>query len=31
VVVYILTAVMCTISGAFAVRKIRSADPAEIF
>jgi putative ABC transport system permease protein len=31
VVVYILTAAMCTISGAFAVRKIRSADPAEIF
>ena len=26
-----LTVVMCTVSGAIALRKIRSADPAEIF
>jgi putative ABC transport system permease protein len=31
VVVYILTAIMCMISGALAVRRVRSADPAEIF
>jgi putative ABC transport system permease protein len=31
VVVYLLTAVMCMISGSLAMRKLRSADPAEIF
>jgi len=31
VVVYPLTAIMCTVSGAFAMRKLKSADPAEIF
>jgi putative ABC transport system permease protein len=31
VVVYPLTAAMCVLSGAFAVHKLRSADPAEIF
>jgi putative ABC transport system permease protein len=31
VVVYFLTAIMCTISGALAMRKLRKADPAEIF
>jgi putative ABC transport system permease protein len=31
VMVYILTALMCIISGALAMRKLRSADPAEIF
>ena len=31
VTVYILTALMCIISGALAMRKLRSADPAEIF
>ena len=31
VVVYVLTAVMCMISGSLAMRKLRSADPAEIF
>jgi putative ABC transport system permease protein len=31
VTVYILTAVMCIVSGALAMRKLRSADPAEIF
>lgn len=31
VVVYPLTALMCTVSGVLAVRKLRSADPAEIF
>jgi putative ABC transport system permease protein len=31
VLVYILTAVMCIVSGALAMRKLRSADPAEIF
>ncbi|MBV8050729.1 MAG: FtsX-like permease family protein [Acidobacteriaceae bacterium] len=31
VVVFILTLVMCGISGCLAVRKLRSADPAEIF
>jgi putative ABC transport system permease protein len=31
VVVYFLTAVMCMISGSLAMRKLRSADPAEIF
>ncbi len=31
VVVYFLTAIMCTISGSLAMRKLRSADPAEIF
>ena len=29
--VYILTAIMCMLSGALAVRRLRSADPAEIF
>ncbi|MTJ09515.1 ABC transporter permease DevC [Anabaena sp. UHCC 0204] len=29
--VFILTVVMCTISGAIAMRKLRSADPADIF
>jgi putative ABC transport system permease protein len=29
--VYILTATMCAVSGALAVRRLRSADPAEIF
>ncbi len=29
--VLILTIIMCTISGAIAIRKLRSADPAEIF
>src|SRR5262249_5876260 len=31
IVVYVLTALMCMISGVFAVRRVRSADPAEIF
>ncbi len=31
VVVYLLTAVMCMVSGSLAMRKLRSADPAEIF
>jgi putative ABC transport system permease protein len=31
VVVYLLTAAMCMISGSLAMRKLRSADPAEIF
>jgi putative ABC transport system permease protein len=31
VVVYILTALMCVISGALAMRKLSTADPAEIF
>lgn len=31
VVVYLLTAIMCMISGSLAMRKLRSADPAEIF
>lgn len=31
VVVYVLTAVMCMISGALAMRKLRNADPADIF
>ena len=31
VVVYPLTAAMCMLSGAFAVHRLRSADPAEIF
>ena len=31
VTVYLLTAVMCIISGALAMRKLHSADPAEIF
>lgn len=31
VIVYILTALMCVISGALAMRKLRTADPAEIF
>ena len=31
VTVYILTALMCIISGALAMRKLRTADPAEIF
>lgn len=30
-VVYLLTALLCALSGALAVRKLRSADPAEIF
>jgi putative ABC transport system permease protein len=30
-VVYLLTVFMCTVSGALAMRKLRSADPAEIF
>jgi putative ABC transport system permease protein len=30
IVVYILTAIMCIISGVLAVRRLRSADPAEI-
>ena len=29
--VFILTVIMCTISGAIAMRKLRSADPADIF
>jgi len=31
VVVYLLTALLCALSGVLAVRKLRSADPAEIF
>jgi putative ABC transport system permease protein len=31
VLVYLLTAAMCMISGSLAMRKLRSADPAEIF
>jgi len=31
VVVYILTAMMCSFSGALAVRRLRSADPADVF
>lgn len=31
IVVYILTAIMCMLSGVLAVRRLRSADPAEIF
>ena len=31
IVVYILVALMCIGSGLFAVRRLRSADPAEIF
>jgi putative ABC transport system permease protein len=31
VTVYLLTMVMCVISGALAMRKLRQADPAEIF
>jgi putative ABC transport system permease protein len=31
VIVYLLTLVMCVISGALAMRKLRRADPAEIF
>jgi len=31
VLVYLLTAVMCVISGALAMRKLRTADPADIF
>lgn len=31
VVVYILTAMMCSVSGALAVRRLRSADPADVF
>jgi putative ABC transport system permease protein len=31
IVVYILTTLMCMVSGMFAVRRLRSADPAEIF
>jgi putative ABC transport system permease protein len=30
-VVYILTAIMCAISAAFAMRRLKSADPADIF
>jgi putative ABC transport system permease protein len=31
VAVYVLTVVMCTISGALAMRRLKAADPAEIF
>ncbi|WP_353928967.1 ABC transporter permease DevC [Okeanomitos corallinicola TIOX110] len=31
VTVFILTVIMCSVSGAIALRKLRSADPAEIF
>jgi putative ABC transport system permease protein len=31
VTVYLLTAIMCVVSGALAMRKLRSADPADIF
>src|SRR5262249_25649320 len=30
-IVYVLTATMCMMSGVFAVRRLRSADPADIF
>jgi len=31
VIVLILTIIMCTVSGAIAVRKLQAADPADIF
>jgi len=31
IVVYLLTIVMCVLSGALALRRLRRADPAEIF
>jgi putative ABC transport system permease protein len=30
-VVFVMTVVMCTVSGAIAMRKLQTADPADIF